>query len=252
MLPRIALPEPTSLDTEYNSRSLPSYIACLQSAGATPVLIPLHESPDRIAKLLANTQGALLPGARYDIDPQTYGESTIAACEAPDSARAAVDELLLQDAFNLRKPLLGICYGLQSLNVWRGGSLIQDLPEQTSGAPLQVNHAPGRDVTEAHEVKVDPSTVLGRIAGSPSFWTNSSHHQAVRTAGDNLVISGECAIDGVIEALELSSTTHWVLGVQWHPERTYTTSGVSRAIFAAFVKEAAGWKPKQQSGEAVA
>src|ERR1700676_2529316 len=97
----IAIPEPTSpLHVEdsaaYNQRSLPQYLHALYSAGATPIPIPLHETPQRVAKILSTCQGILLPGSPADIDPQMYGERPVAECEAPDPARAAVDELLIQ------------------------------------------------------------------------------------------------------------------------------------------------------------
>jgi putative glutamine amidotransferase len=237
---RIAIPEPTSLDTDYNRRALPQYTSALQSAGAEPVVIPLHETPARVAGLLATVHAVLLPGSKYDIDPQVYGELRIPACNDPDPARAAVDELLLQDAFNLRKPLLGICGGMQALNVWRNGSLIQDLP--ASGRST-VNHAAGREVDHAHEIRFEHSSRLATIAPPTSavVHVNSSHHQAVRVPGDNLRIGAVCPDDGVIEAIELKSPDQFVLGIQWHPERTYSSSALSRAIFAAFVREAQTW-----------
>src|SRR5215472_11344584 len=105
----IAIPEPTSKDSAYNQRALPEYIAAIQSAGALATVVPLHERQDRVARLLAGVQGVLLPGSGYDLDPQAYGEPRIPQCNEPDAGRAAVDELLLQDAFNLRKPILAIC-----------------------------------------------------------------------------------------------------------------------------------------------
>lgn len=237
----IAIPEPTSNDPAYNQRSLPPYLAALRSAGATPVIVPLHERPERVAKLLASVQGVLLPGSRYDVDPQRFGERPIPECGEPDAARTAVDELLLQDAFNLRKPILAICHGVQTLNVWLNGSLVQDL--KTS-----VNHRPGRDVLEAHPVRVAPGSRLAGLipqANAADPLVNSSHHQAIRTAGDHLLVSGVCSGDGVIEAVELKSAEHFVLGVQWHPERSYTHSALSRAIFAAFVQAAVVWEPRR-------
>src|SRR6266581_3271619 len=115
---RIAITEPTTSDAEYNLRSLPQYIAALHSAGATPIVIPLHERQERVARLLAGVQGILLPGSGCDVDPQKYGEDRIPECAPADPGRTAVDELLLQDAFNLQKPILGVCYGAQALNVW--------------------------------------------------------------------------------------------------------------------------------------
>ena len=257
---RIAIPEPTSTDTEYNQRALPQYLAALQSADAHAVVVPLHESPERVARLLANTQGILLPGSGFDVDPQRYGEEPIPACGPADAPRTAVDELLLTDAFNLHKPLLAICHGAQTLNVWRNGSLIQDL-ETVLHTP--VNHRPGRDIVEAHPVAVASGSRLAGIvastAGSQSAqrnsldaqsakpaqsYVNSSHHQAIHQVGDNLRVAAISPGDGVIEAVELDSPDHFVLAVQWHPERTYTVSAVSRALFSAFVHAARAWQPR--------
>jgi putative glutamine amidotransferase len=243
----IAIPEPTSGDTAYNQRSLPAYLFALHAAGASAVMVPLHERQDRVARLLAGVQGILLPGSRYDIDPQRYGEDRTAECSESDPARAAVDELLLQDAFSLQKPILAICHGVQTLNVWRNGSLVQDLK-------TEVNHRPGREVIAAHPVRVAPESRLAALLPSGDaheVHVNSSHHQAIRVAGDNLLVSAVSPEDGVIEAVELNSAEHFVLGVQWHPERTYSVSPFSRAIFAAFVRAAGAWEPKH-SAETVA
>jgi putative glutamine amidotransferase len=239
----IAIPEPTSKDTAYNQRSLPQYIAAIQSAGGRTTVIPLHERQERVARLLAHVQGILLPGSGYDLDPQAYGEARISACNDPDPDRAAVDELLLQEAFNLHKPILGICYGVQALNIWRNGSLIQDL---AASGKTGVNHRPGREVIEAHAVEIASGSRLAALSRErgDSVQVNSSHHQALRTPGDNLRITAICPDDGVIEAVELDSADHFVVGVQWHPERTYTTSLFSRSIFSAFLRAASEWQPR--------
>jgi len=251
----IAIPEPTSPrfvedSAAYNLRSLPQYLHSLISAGATPIPIPLHESPQRIAKILSTCNGILLPGSPADIDPQKYGEARNPHSADADAERAAVDEFLIQDAFNLRKPILGICQGTQALNVWLGGDLIQDIPTQVGTA---VDHSPGRTILDAHPLQITPNTRLAFIAEhchpEPSEgsafreYVNSSHHQAVRTPGDNLVVSARSPQDGVIEAVELGSSEHFVLAVQWHPERSYNESALSRAIFAAFVHSAESWTP---------
>jgi putative glutamine amidotransferase len=241
---RIAIPEPTSADTEYNQRSLPPYLAALQSAGATPIVIPLHERQDRVARLLAGVQGILLPGSRYDVDPQRFGEDRIPACGPADPARTAVDELLIQDAFSLYKPILGICHGAQTLNVWCNGSLYQDLPTQLGKT---VDHTPGRLVAEAHPVHIAPATHLAALLPQeedPEPQVNSSHHQAIREVGAPLRVAAVSPADGVVEAVELDSVDHFVVAVQWHPERTYTTSAFSRALFAAFVHAAEAWSPR--------
>jgi putative glutamine amidotransferase len=236
----IAIPEPTSSDSAYNQRSLPSYLAGLHSVGVTPVLVPLHERQDRVARLLLGVQGILLPGSGFDVDPERYGEARIPECGESDAARTAVDELLLQDAFNLQKPILAICHGAQTLNVWCNGSLVQDL--KTS-----VNHSPDRTVLDAHAVHVAPGSRLAALLapGTLDVLVNSSHHQAVKVVGDNLLVSAVSVDDGIIEAIELDSKSHFAVGVQWHPERTYLHSAFSRAIFSAFVQAATVWQPRR-------
>jgi putative glutamine amidotransferase len=127
------------------------------------------------------------------------------------------------------------------LNVWLNGSLVQDLKSP-------VNHRPGRDVVEAHPVRIAPGSQLAGLvpqsyAADPEV--NSSHHQAIRVPGDGLLVSAVSTEDGGVEAVELDSREHFVLGVQWHPERTYTQSAFSRAIFAAFVQAAVVWQPRR-------
>jgi putative glutamine amidotransferase len=273
----IAIPEPTSPlfvsdSAAYNQRSLPQYLHALISAGAIPIPIPLHETPQRVAKILSTVQGILLPGSGADVDPQKYGESALPQCGHSDPARAAVDELLIQDAFNLHKPILAICHGAQTLNVWCGGTLIQDIPTQTETA---INHAPDRSVLEAHPIAITPNTRLAAIEenchpeqsegsaptaktgvahisplrcgidASPAHMVNSSHHQSIHRPGDNLVISAISPHDQIIEAVELASENHFVLAVQWHPERTYNQSAFSRAIFHAFIQAAESWTPRK-------
>jgi putative glutamine amidotransferase len=277
---RIAIPEPASPQyTEdalaYNARSLPQYLHALHSAGATPILIPLHETPQRVAKVLSTVHGILLPGSGADIEPQKYARERMPQSAPADAARESVDELLLQDAFNLHKPILGICYGAQALNVWCGGSLVQDIPALLGDSVHRIDridridHEPGRTVDEAHGLEITPQTRLSafvptrevahidhKLDRSPAWAgnggsahaagvmaVNSSHHQAIQTPGDNLRVTARTA-DGVIEAVELDSPSHFVVGVQWHPERTYDVSPFSRAIFAAFVQAAAVWTPR--------
>jgi putative glutamine amidotransferase len=245
---RIAIPEPTSSDPAYNQRSFTSYLVALHAAGAVPIVVPLHERQDRVARLLAGAHGVLLPGSRYDVDPQRYGADQAPECEESDPIRAAVDELLLQDAFNLHKPVLAICAGMQTLNVWLNGKLIQDLK-------TEVNHQPGREVVEAHPVRIPMGSRLSALlpAGERREpLVNSSHHQAVCVVGDNLVVTAASPADRVIEAVELDCDDHFVIGVQWHPERTYMESAFSRAIFAALVRAAETWEPRHIEESVVA
>lgn len=236
---RIAIPEPSAADAEYSGRSWLQYSRAIEWAGGVPVRVPLMASPAEVARLAASCEAVLLPGSPADLNPQKYGEEAIPECAPPDAAREAVDELLLQDASNLSKPLLGICYGFQSLNVWRGGTLIQHLA-------TSVNHRAGRSVVAAHLVEVAPKSRLRRILGlgsRPTFAVNSSHHQAVAILGDGLVRAAWSPEDSVIESAE-GHGDHFLVGVQWHPERVLEESKAAQCLFQAFVDAASVWEPR--------
>lgn len=234
--PRIAIPEPTSEDSAYNDRAWPTYAEAVEKAGGIAVKIPANTSQTEVAHAIAFCEGVLLPGSKADIDPEKYGSERDAGCGPADSAREAVDELLMQDASNLHKPLFGICYGFQAWNVWRGGALIQDL---TTG----VNHKPGREVREAHRVVVTEESRLGEITGTGELTVNSSHHQGVERPGDGLAVVARSVDDGLIEGVE-GTGEQFVIAVQWHPERSYEYDAASKALFEAFVKAAAEWHPR--------
>ena len=245
MRPRIAIPVPHS-NAEYAQRVLPDYKRAVEAAGGEPVVIPLDATPEETANLLKRCQGVLLPGSKADVDPQKYGAAKHTKTEAADPLRDAVDELLIQDAYNMRKPILGICYGLQSLNVWRTGTLVQDIASELKSA---VNHAAGRKVPRAHNVRIEPDSQLAGIVGGGkgaerTLAVNSSHHQAADVMGDGLRVAARCSEDGVIEALESTLPGQWAVAVQWHPERSYDDDAASRALFRALV-EVAG-EPKGQ------
>ena len=256
MPPRIAIPVPHAGDREYAERSLPQYERAIEMAGGIAVRIPLDQPPAEVMKLVEGCDAALLPGSKADVDPFKYDAPRDPRTEAADSGRDTVDELLLQDAYNMRKPVLGICYGLQSLNVYRSGTLIQHIESP-------VNHAAGRKVAVAHTVEVEPGSKLEKIVsagreghgfsraaqtakerasapeGQPlAVPVNSSHHQAADVIGDGLRVVARSPQDGVIEALEGTSADHFVLAVQWHPERSINEDEPSRAIFRALVDAA--------------
>jgi putative glutamine amidotransferase len=250
MTVRIAIPEPSS-DHEYNNRSLPAYVEAIEAAGASAVVVKINQAPEQVAKLLAGVQGVLLPGSRFDVDPRRYGEAPEPECGEIDAERTALDELLLNDAFHAKKPILAICHGAQTLNVWRKGSLVKDLDTDMK---TTVNHRPGRAVVEAHPVKIAEGSRLAALLPSGSALetqVNSSHHQAIRVPGDDLRIAAVSPADGVTEAVELDSAEHFVLAVQWHPERTRAESAVSRAIFSTFVDAAKVWQPLRAEDSAI-
>jgi putative glutamine amidotransferase len=252
MTPRIAIPVPTSTDLPYNQRSWPSYATAVTRSGGEPVAIEVDASPAGINALVASCDGVLLPGSPADVDPALYGADRDPASAPADPAREAVDYLLLDHAEKFGKPVLGICFGVQSLNVWRGGSLVQDL------TPFPVNHGAGSKVAIAHTALVAPDSILAslltpveapEVDGFLRLPINTSHHQSVAAPGAGLRIVARCPDDGVIEAIEIDpddSVFHvehrehpqFILGVQWHPERSFEISAASRALFERLVAEA--------------
>ena len=236
---------PHSLDREYAERAIPQYERAVEQAGGEPVRITLNQTSADVmksesVKMMERCDGVLLPGSKADVDPVKFGAQRSPHTAAADPRRDAVDELLLQDAYNRRKPILGICYGLQSLNVFRAGSLIQHIPDfLPEDLRKKVNHEAGKKVAVAHTVQIESDSKLEEILGrgdNRMIPVNSSHHQSANVIGSGLRIAARCPDDGIIEALEGADADHFVLAVQWHPERSIDLDEPSRAIFRALIE----------------
>ena len=281
-MPRIAIPLPHSSDREYAERAIPQYEQAITQAGGDPVRIPLDQTESEIKKLIATCDAVLLPGSKADVDPAKFHAPRSPYTAPADVPRNAVDELLLEDAYRHRKPILGICYGLQSLNVFRAGSLIQHIPDfLPEELRTRVDHAAGKKLPIAHHVKIETNSKLAEIlsrstaphvataasavqrseasanssrpsparavpsppeapdANPLTLPVNSSHHQSADAIGKGLRIAALCPADGIIEAVEGTAPDHFVLAVQWHPERSVEEDESSRSIFQALVKAAA-------------
>jgi putative glutamine amidotransferase len=243
--PRIAIPIPTSFDPEYNDHSWPEYARAIEEAGGEAVPVPLDLEDRELDALAVAVDGILLPGSGADVDPVKYGQEKQEECAAPDPARERVDWRLLEEAERVKKPLLTICFGTQSLNVFRGGTLVQDL------LPVPVNHRAGRQVAVAHGTAIAIDSLLGGLLTETEapeegdflrLPVNSSHHQAIAIPGEGLRVVARSTEDGVIEAVEGPESGPFLLGLQWHPERTLDISDASRTIFAKFIHEAGGWR----------
>jgi putative glutamine amidotransferase len=242
-LPRIAIPLPHSFEREYADRSIPQYEYAVKLAGGVPVRIPLDITPDEVQRMAEGCDGVLLPGSSADVDPARFGANRSPHTAAADAPRDRVDALLLQYAYEKSKPILGICYGLQSLNVFHHGSLIQHIPDfLPEDLRTLVNHEAGKKVPVAHGVEVETDSRLAESLGSNGkklvLPVNSSHHQAAGSVGEGLKIVGRCAEDGIIEALEGTDADHFVIAVQWHPERSVELDEASPAIFRALISAA--------------
>ena len=209
--------------------SYTTYVDALRQAGAVPVLIP--PQPENSGALVETLDGVLLAGG-YDCDPAVYGEATHSSVEPMDPRRQANDLSLAKAARERGIPTLGICLGVQMMNVAGGGALIQDIDSQL-GTPIQ--HVSRPEDRVRHDVSISEGTRLGGIVGAGVVNVNSSHHQAVGRMGEGLRASAT-APDGVVEALEDPAHPFYV-GLQWHPEDMQSEeSGTS--VFRAFVEAA--------------
>jgi putative glutamine amidotransferase len=233
-------------DAEYAERAIPQYERAVELAGGEPVRVRLDQSPAEIKQVMEGCDGVLLPGSKADVDPARFHAARSPHTASADPRRDAVDDLLLEDAYRLRKPVLGICYGLQSLNVHRAGSLVQHIPDfLPQETRAKVNHEAGRQVAVAHSVEIEPRSRLAGIvdadgggAGPLVVGVNSSHHQSADSIGAGLRVVARCTVDGIVEGLEGTTADHFVLAVQWHPERSVEEDAASQAIFRAFIGEA--------------
>ncbi|MBI4859213.1 MAG: gamma-glutamyl-gamma-aminobutyrate hydrolase family protein [Candidatus Riflebacteria bacterium] len=207
-----------------------SYVLQMQRVGALPLNLPHVTDAEELSLLLDRIDGLLLTGGK-DLDPSHYGEELHPTCDRIDSERTACDIGLTLMAIERRIPILGTCLGMQTLNVALGGSLWQDIPSQ---CPSDINHRrPGPEYAMlAHPVEVVEGSHLHRIVGHTRLEVNSTHHQAVRRIGRDLVVTAR-APDGIVEGLELPGLPFCVT-VQWHPE-SLGAYEPHRALFDRFL-----------------
>jgi putative glutamine amidotransferase len=210
------------------------YTAALADSGAAPVAIPLNLPEDALAVIFERLDGVLLAGG-VDVDPAHYGEAHHPALGQVDAARDATELILTRWALAADRPVLGICRGIQTLNVAAGGSLYQDIPAQLPAAQrhnYRLAESPWERPT--HRVRLAPDSRLAEILGVTELGVNSFHHQAVRRPALGLTPTA-WAEDGVVETLEGAAGRCFVLGVQWHPEGMFRTDPLAQKLFAAFV-----------------
>jgi Predicted glutamine amidotransferases len=208
-----------------------AYVHAVENAGGVPILIPFMEDPASLQSLLPRLDGILLPGG-VDVHPYRYHEEVHKAVREVDPQLDELELALANWAWQNDVPLLGICRGMQLLNVSRGGTLYQDLPSQHPGDILHSNWAQPRG-TIIHDIHVVEGSHMHEILGESVIAVNSLHHQAVKEPGAGLVVSGT-APDGVIELIEAPERS-FVLATQCHPEELYKEHPVWSRLFEAFV-----------------
>ena len=214
------------------------YIVTLTNAGAIPWLVPLIDD-DTLHGIFEHLDGVFLPGGA-DIDPVSYGQAPHPLCDKTDRDRDRVELALAKWAIEAHKPVLGVCRGMQLINLAAGGTLYQDLAEQKQGS-IKHDYFPfgGQNFRRdflAHEVEVAAGSRLAKVFGEGALRVNSMHHQGVRDVGKGLTVSATAA-DGLVEGLEASNGAY-VVGVQWHPEALTDNEEASRRLFEDFVETA--------------
>jgi putative glutamine amidotransferase len=211
------------------------YGEAVAAAGGVPVHIPLIPDPELIRAFVERLDGVLLPGSASDVDPLRYGREPHEKLGPVHPLKDETDMLVLKEAEERRLPLLAICFGMQVWNVYRGGSLIQDITSEVPGAYKHEQGAP-RD-RRSHHVKIRPESLLSSLAKELGALVNSHHHQALEQIGEGLQASA-WSLDGLVEAVEDLREGRWALGVQWHPEIDWERDSLSNSIFSSFLQAA--------------
>lgn len=241
--PRVGIPWRTGAEEQEGTRSgkpgkTEDYLMAVEKAGAEGVLVPLKAGQAR-NHLISTLDAFVLPGSPADVEPRQYRSINTGLSASADSAREETDRAILEHAFAEKKPVLAICYGCQLLNVYLGGTLIQDLRTETATAMphRKTDLVPEPEEDPTHSVTFQSGSRLAAIAGGTRAVINSSHHQAIREPGKDLRITSR-ASDGTIEGVEWTGDSNWVTGVQWHPERMLGDA-FSERLFREFVSAAA-------------
>lgn len=233
----------TGTSTEFPAyQTFTSYADAISRAGGIPVLLPYRSNPKDIPALLESIRGVVLTGGP-DLDPAAWGEAVHAANTPIHPEREAYERALLSELDRRRTPTLGVCLGMQLMNVHRGGSLTQHLPDLARTLPAEHRRLQNRDAR--HAIQLTAGSHVARILGAHELVANSAHHQAIARLGAGLSISGH-APDGVIEAVEDRSRPFWI-GVQWHPERI-ASEGTQLELFRHLVRAAQRSRRYARSG----
>ncbi len=220
------------------------YSEAVEGAGGLPVHLPLIPKAEYIESVMSGLDGLLLPGSDSDVDPARYGHQPHPQLGHVVPEKDETDLMTLREAERLGMPVFAICFGIQSLNVFRGGTLIQDIPSQMPNAIKHEQGAP-RD-RHSHRVRILEGSMLGQLAEGDNAPVNSHHHQAIEVVGRELVATA-WAPDGLVEAVEDPRSDRFVLGVQWHPELGWERDALSQALFNRFVTEARNFGSRMRS-----
>ncbi|MDQ2921860.1 MAG: gamma-glutamyl-gamma-aminobutyrate hydrolase family protein [Acidobacteriota bacterium] len=229
--PRIGITMRLELESDrfYLSRH---YSEAVEAAGGAPVHISLLPRREYISAVMAELDGVLLPGSDSDVDPLRFGAEPHPNLGTVVTIKDETDLLVLEEIEKRGMPLLAICFGMQVLNVSRGGTLVQDIASQVANS---IKHEQGlpRD-RPSHRIRMAKTSLVSVLAESETALVNSHHHQAIQNVGRELVATAWAA-DGLVEAVEDSRVDRFALGVQWHPELGWREDDLSQALFNRFI-----------------
>jgi putative glutamine amidotransferase len=246
--PRVGIPYRTRNEELKGERGkYDKYCQAVLRAGGEPVEVSLALPPDQFRKLAGSLDAVVLTGSPADVNPSLYRAVRNPESAEADPDRERTDFALLEHAFAEHKPVLAICYGVQSMNVFLGGTLIQDIPSELH-TPIQ-HPWPNRDKGAPepfHTAKIEAGSRLRVLAGADEIGINSSHHQSILDPGRSLRIAAR-APDGVVEAVEWTGDSNWITGVQWHPERMAESDLLAQRLFGTLIEVARKAAVKQAS-----
>ena len=237
--PRVGVPYRTrNEEVTGNRQKYETYLEAVRGAGGEPIEVSLGLSAQDLKQLAGTLDAIVLPGSPADVEPSLFHAERHPKSSEADPSREKTDFALLENAFADHKPVLAICYGIQSLNVFLGGSLVQDIPTEVR---TEIEHQWAESATGTpepfHAARIEPGSRLAQMADAGEVRVNSSHHQSILEPGRTLRIVARAA-DGVIEAVEWTGDSNWAVGVQWHPERMVATDSLAQSLFAGLVAAA--------------
>ena len=210
-----------------------NYGEAIAASGGIPVSFLLSEDPGILLEAFKRCDGILLSGG-IDIDPGSYKEARISACGGSATRRDDMEIFIVRRALKKNLPILGICRGMQLMNIAAGGTLYQDIYTQISDRPILRHTRTAANLHPRHEIEIVRNSIIHNSFHTDRVWVNSYHHQAVKTLAPGFRVTSR-ASDGIIESIE-HSDRKFAVGIQWHPERLWAIESIYQNIFIEFIR----------------
>lgn len=222
-----------SHDTDTNDlRMRPTYMAAITACGGIPIILPLKAAKEELKQLVDTFDGFIFTGGP-DVHPFYFGEETHPSCGDASPERDLMELSLLPLILEAKKPILGVCRGIQIINIGLGGTIFQDIKSQLKLEPPIAHQQPFAFKLPSHTVKLSEGSRLSEVSCSKTLQVNSMHHQAVKAVAPGLVVCARSG-DHLIEALEMPDYPY-LIAVQWHPEYLWEEQKPARQLFDSFI-----------------